>query len=109
MVWDIREALPGWHPELVRVGMRFLSQVISVSLCECKRKLCNWSAHRHIHTKMLNRLDPTTTEKLVYVYSYIKLVVSTGDADKLKMFAWDNEIIGSALTACCCRVDRARP
>ena len=62
------------------------SQVISVSSCES-----NWSASRHIHTKICNRLDPATTEKLVYVYSNSKLVASTSDADKLKMFAWDNK------------------
>ena len=31
-----------------------------------------------------------TTEKLVYV-SNSKMVAATRDADKLKMFAWDNE------------------
>ena len=62
------------------------SQVISASSCER-----NWSAHWHILTKIFNRLDPATTEKLVYVYSNSKLVASTRDADKLKMLAWDNE------------------
>ena len=62
------------------------SQVISLSSIER-----NWSAHWHIHTKICNRLDPATTEKLVYVYSNSKLVASTCNADKLKMFAWDNE------------------
>ena len=52
------------------------SQVISVSSC-----MRNWSAHWHIHTKICNRLDPTTTEKLVYVYPNSKLVASTRDAD----------------------------
>ena len=84
-----------WHPELARVGMCVLSQVVSASSCAR-----NWSAHWHIHKKIRNRLDPATTEKLVYVYSNSKLVASTRDADKLKMFAWDNEIIGSALPAC---------
>ena len=51
----------------------------------------NWSAHGHIHTKISNRRDPATTEKLVYVYSNSKLVASIRDANKLKMFAWDNE------------------
>ena len=66
--------------------MHVLSQVISESTCEC-----NWSAHGHIHTKILNRLDPATFEKLVYVYSNNKLVASTLDAEKLKIFAWDIE------------------
>ena len=61
------------------------SQVISVSSYER-----NWFAHWHIHTKICNRLDPATTKKLVYVYSNLKLVASTRDADKLKMFAKDN-------------------
>ena len=74
-----------WHPELARVGMRVLSQVISASSCER-----NSSAHGHIQTTIRYRLDPATTEKLVYVYSNSKLVASTRDADKLKMFAWDN-------------------
>ena len=78
-----------WWPELALVGMRVLSQVISASSCE--RKLQNWSAHVHIHSKIRNRLDPATTEKLVYVYSNSKIVAATRDADELKMFAWDNE------------------
>ncbi len=68
------------------VAMRVLAQVISASLCQR-----NWSAHGHIHSKIRNRLEPETTEKLVYVYSNIKMVAATRDADELKMFAWDNE------------------
>jgi hypothetical protein len=75
-----------WWPELTLVGMRVLSQVISASSCER-----NWSAHGHIHSKIRNRLDPATNEKLVYVYSNSKIVAATRDADELKMFAWDNE------------------
>ena len=75
-----------WHPELAKVEMRVLSQVISASSCER-----NWSAHGHIHTKIRNRLDPATTEKLVYVYSNSKMVAGTRDTDELKTFAWDNE------------------
>ena len=65
------------------VGMHILSHVISASSCER-----NWSAHGHIHSKILNRLD---TEKLVYVYSNNNMVAATRDADELKMVAWDNE------------------
>ena len=65
-----------WHQELARVRMHILSQVISLSSCER-----NWSAHRHIHTKVPNWLDPATTEKFVYVYSNSKLVASTSYAD----------------------------
>ena len=61
-----------------------LSQVISASSCER-----NWSAHGHIHTKICNRLEPATTEKLVYVYSNSKMVAATRDADELKVFSWD--------------------
>ena len=57
-----------WHPELAMVGMRVLSQVISASSCER-----NWSAHGHIQTKIRNKLNPETTEKLVYVYSNSKM------------------------------------
>ena len=78
-----------WHPELAKVGMRVLSQVISASSCER-----NWSAdsaHGHIHTMIRNRLDPATTEKLVYVYSNSKMVAGTRDTDKIKTFDWYNE------------------
>ena len=63
-----------------------LSQVIFASSCER-----NWSAHWHIHTKIRNRLQPATTEKLVYVYPNSKMVAETRDADELKMFVWDTE------------------
>ncbi len=44
-----------------------------------------------IHLKILNRLDPAATEKRIYVYSNNKMGAVTNDADKLLMFAWDNE------------------
>ena len=75
-----------WHPESAMVGMRVL--FISDSASSCER---NWSAHGHIHTKNRNKLGPETTEKLVYVYSNSKLAATIGDADELKIFAWDNE------------------
>ena len=75
-----------WWPELALVGMCVLSQVISASSCER-----TWFAHGHIHSKIRSRLDPATTEKLVYVYSNSKMVAATRDADELKIFAWDNE------------------
>ena len=80
---------------IVEVSMKFAkqnplqsvqSQVISASSCER-----NWSAHGHIHTKIRNKLEPATTEKLVYVYSNSKMVAATRDADELKVFAWDIE------------------
>ena len=73
-----------WHPELAEVGMRVLSQVISASSCER-----NWSAHGHIHSKVRNKLEPATTEKLVYVYANSKIVSETRASGELKMFAWD--------------------
>ena len=74
---------------MAMVGMRVLSQVIYASSCER-----NWSAHGHIHSKIRNRLDPATSERLVYyVYSNSKMAAATRDADELKMFAWDNEDI----------------
>ena len=72
-----------WHPESAMVGMRVLSQEISVSSC------C--SAHGQIQTNILNKLSPETTEKLVYVYSNSKMAAAVSNADELKMFAWDNE------------------
>jgi hypothetical protein len=48
-------------------GIFVLSQVIYVSSCEK-----NWSAGKTgklIHSKIRKRMDPSTTEKLVYVYS----------------------------------------
>ena len=75
-----------FHPELAMVGMRVLSQVISASSCER-----NWSAHGHIHSEVRDRLAPTTTEKLVYIYSNRKAVAASALHDELKMFTWDNE------------------
>ena len=75
------------HPELAMVGMRILSQVISVSSCER-----NWSAHGQKQTKIRN-ISPQTNEKLVHVYSNSKKAASVRDADELKMFAWDNEVV----------------
>ena len=66
--------------------MRVLSQVISASSCER-----NWSAHGHIHSEIRNSLAPTTTEKLVYIYSNRKAVAASARDDELKMFSWDNE------------------
>ena len=73
-----------WHPELAEVGMSVLSQVISASSCER-----NWSAHGHIHSKVRNKREPATTEKLVYVYANSKIVSETRASGELKMFAWD--------------------
>ena len=63
-----------------------------ISASSCKR---NWSAHRHIHTKIRNKLGPETTEtqaeRFAYVYSNSKIAATIRDADELKMFAWDSE------------------
>ena len=57
-----------WHPALAMVGILVLSQVISASSCER-----NWSAHGHIQTNIRNKVNPETTEKLVFVYSDNKM------------------------------------
>ena len=75
-----------WHPELAEVGMRVLAQVVSASSCER-----NWSAHGHIHSKVRNKLEPATTEKLVYVYANCKIESETRAGGDLKMFAWDDK------------------
>ena len=67
-------------------GMCVLFQVISASSCER-----NWSAHRHIQTKIHNKVSPETAEKLVYFDSTSKMAATVRDADELKMFAWYNE------------------
>ena len=59
----VSHVLKPWHPEWAMVGRLVLSQVISVSTCE---QNWPWSAHRHIHLKIRNRLEPATTVKLVY-------------------------------------------
>ena len=71
MVRDVSEAL------------HVLSQIISAFSCEQ-----NWSAHGHIHSKIGNRLEPATTEKLVHVYSNSKMVAATSYANELRMLAW---------------------
>ena len=48
----------------------------------------NLSDHGLIHSKIRNRLEPATIEKLVYVYSNSKMVAATGDANELKVLAW---------------------
>ena len=72
-----------WHPELAMVEMCVLSQYISASSCGR-----NWSAHWHISSKLRNRLEQATTEKLIYVYSNSKMVSVTCNANELKMPAW---------------------
>ena len=41
-----------------------------------------------IHSKLRNRLEHSTTEKLIYVYSTSKMVPATRDANELKVLAW---------------------
>ena len=45
-------------------------------------------SHGHIHSKIGNRLEPATTEKLVHVYSNSKMVAATSYANELRMLAW---------------------
>ena len=56
-----------WHPELAIVGMYVLSLVLSTSSCNRNR-----SAHGYIYSKIRNRLERATTEKLVHVCSNSK-------------------------------------
>jgi hypothetical protein len=71
----------------VRMIDESITFVVRAKLVCCER---NWSAPRHIHSKIRNRLEPVTTEKLLYIYPNTKMVASIHDADELKMFAWDN-------------------
>ena len=64
------------------------------SLSSHFRTLVNWSTHGHIHTKILIKLGPDTTEKFVYIYSNSgEMAATIRDVDELKMFAWDNEVV----------------
>ena len=47
-----------------------------------------WSAQKHIHLKIRNRLKPATTKKLVYACSNSKMMAATGYANELKMLAY---------------------
>jgi len=97
LIWRNAHVMPpeSWYdqyvkpffPELGRLGMRVLSQVIAASSCER-----NWSDHGHIHTDLRNRLAPERIEKAVYVYSNSKVLRKGQAVDlKLKMFKWDED------------------
>ena len=97
-VLDVLEALATW--------ISFGGNMCSLSSHFCvwvwvKVKLWNWSAHRHIQTKICNKLSPETTEKLVYVDSNNKLAATVHNANDLKMFAWDNEDVQQWTPALC--------
>ena len=79
-----------WHPELAIVEMCVLSQDISGSSCER-----NWSAHWHIHSKLRNRLEHATTEKLISVYSNSKMVA------RLAMLTNSRCLLGLCITWRC--------
>ena len=55
--------------------------------------------------KLRNRLEPATTEKLVYVYSNSKMVAVTCYADQLKIFAWAVHLI----KICSCNIIASDP
>ena len=105
--------MKSWHPELAMLGMFVLSQVISASSC-ASAVLAWWpwlrlatvkaavtayfwsSSGCEIGLKIRNRLEPASTEKLVYVYSNSKMVAATSVADKpkigiMKMTGRENE------------------
>ena len=69
MVLYVREAqAQALAPRAGNVEMHV--QVISASSCEI-----------YSTSKIRNRLEPSTTEKLLYVYSNSKLVAATRDSD----------------------------
>ncbi len=77
-----------WHPEF-ELGMFPLKSFLRHRASE------TGPPHWHIDSKICNRLEPETTEKLVYIYSNSKMVETTRDVDELKMFTWD---IGDVLS-----------
>ncbi len=46
-----------------------------------------WAAG-HIHSKLRNKLEPVTTDKLVIVYANSKIVSETRASGELTLFAW---------------------
>lgn len=77
----------GGYPELQRVAIRVLSQVISASASER-----NWSTYGFIHSKSRNRLQPARANKLVYVHSNLRLLDRTSGVSYEEQFpVWDFE------------------
>ena len=64
--WYEMYVKPG-HPELAMVGMCVLSQFIAASSCERK-----WSAHRHIQTKIRNKLSPERLKLLRNLFMFTR-------------------------------------
>jgi hAT family C-terminal dimerisation region len=63
-------------PKLRGLAMKILSQVTSSSSCER-----NWSTYDFIHSKKRNRLAPSKAEKLVYVFTNLRLSRKLKDDD----------------------------
>ena len=59
-------------PELQRVAVRVLSQVVSSSACER-----NWSHYDFIHDRKRNRLTADRAKDLVFVFSNGRLLHET--------------------------------
>ena len=45
----------------------------------------------HLEVRKKLAQSPATTEKLVYIYSNRKAVVTAAHDDELEMYTWDNE------------------
>jgi hypothetical protein len=69
-------------PALQALAVKVLSQCSSSSSCER-----NWSTFDFIHSKKRNRLNPTTTRKLVFVHQNLKLL------DKISVVGYKEEKI----------------
>jgi hypothetical protein len=59
--------------------------------CQVGMTLLAWPSKVMTVMPSWHELSPATTEKLVYVYLNSKMEATVRDADKLKIFAWDNE------------------
>jgi len=84
-----------WWPELGKVGMRVLAQVVSASACER-----NWSAYGRVHTDARNRLNTKTAEKLVYVYSNTRMLQERSNPFpndvRLSIYNWEDSEEGES-------------
>jgi hAT family C-terminal dimerisation region len=76
--------------ELSYVAQRVLAQVSSA--CACER---NWSAYDFVHSERRNRLVPERAEKLVYVFSNLRLAARAGavDGGDAKFMPWGSPMM----------------
>jgi hypothetical protein len=77
----------GGCPELQRVAVRVLSQVISSSASER-----NWSTYGFIHSKLRNRLTLARAEQLVFAHTNGRLLDKTSAISYEEQFpVWDSD------------------